>query len=218
MGWPSRALCIAAFLLPAFALAQPAPGWEEARKAILADYAKQQPGDKVLELTGPDKRDAVLLAVRYYGTALVERADRTRNRDRVLAEYRLIGDRWELHAVRVYESTDLADLEPPPKGAAQELLVAAWKAANCEAFDIKGVGLEGEPRYQRETAADRAKAKRWFVYQVQVEATGNGKFRLSKDGVPYVNRAQNLLLWNPDARTWSVEKQQLRCTGFSEKK
>jgi hypothetical protein len=78
--------------------------------------------------------------------------------------------------------------------------------------------LEGEPRYQREPSADRANAKRWFVYQVQVEAVGNGKFRLSKDGVPYVNRTQNMLLWNASGRSWSVEKQQVRCTGFSEKK
>lgn len=211
-------LCSLALLFPALAAAQAAPGWEEAKKAILADYAKQQPGDKVLDLTGPEKREGALIAVRYYGTALVERADKTRNRDRVWVEYRLLGDRWELQAVRVYESTNLADLEPPSKDAARELIAAAWKAANCEGFDIKGIGMEGDPRYQREITADTANAKRWFVYQVQVEAVGTGKFRLSKDGVPYVNRTQNMLLWNAAGRTWSVEKQHVRCTGFAEKK
>lgn len=200
------------------ALAQPAPGWEQARKDILADYAKQQPGDKVLEITGPDKREGVLIAVRYYGTALVERADKTRNRDKVWVEYRLLGDRWELQAVRVYDSTALADLEPPAKAKAQELIAAAWAAAKCEGFDIKSLVLEGEPRYQRELIADRQAAKRWFVYQIQIDAVGTGKFQLSKDGAPYVNRTQNMLLWNPAERSWSVETRHVRCTGFSEKR
>jgi hypothetical protein len=36
--------------------------------------------------------------------------------------------------------------------------------------------------------------------------------------VPYVNRTQHMLLWNPEARSWSVEQRHVRCTGFSEKK
>ena len=214
----SRLLCAVALLGPALALAQPAPGWDQARRDILADYAKQQPGDKVLEVTGPEKREGVLIAVRYYGSALVERADKTRSRDRVWAEYRLLGDRWELQAVRVYDSTALADLEPPAKAKAQELIAAAWAAGKCEGFDIKKIALEGEPRYQREITSDRANAKRWFVYQIQIDAVGTGKFRLSKDGVPYVNRTQNMLLWNPADRSWSVETRHVRCSGFSETK
>jgi len=213
-----RLLCAVALLGPALALAQPAPGWDQARRDILADYAKQQPGDKVLEVTGPEKREGVLIAVRYYGSALVERADKTRSRDRVWVEYRLLGDRWELQAVRVYDSTALADLEPPAKAKAQELIAAAWAAGKCEGFDIKKIALEGEPRYQREITSDRANAKRWFVYQIQIDAVGTGKFRLSKDGVPYVNRTQNMLLWNPADRSWSVETRHVRCSGFSERK
>jgi len=97
-------------------------------------------------------------------------------------------------------------------------IAAAWKAAGCDGFDIKSVRLEGEPRFQLETVADRAKAKRWYVYQVQIDAVGTGKFRLSKDGVPYVNRLQHMLLWDAAGSTWSVEPRHVRCTSFSEAK
>jgi hypothetical protein len=120
--------------------------------------------------------------------------------------------------VRIYESTALGDIEPPPAARAQELIAAAWKAAGCDGFDIKSVRLEGEPRFQLETVADRAKAKRWYVYQVQIDAVGTGKFRLSKDGVPYVNRPQHLLLWDPAGSAWSVDPRHVRCTSFSEAK
>ena len=213
-----RLLVLLILIFPCTALAQPAPAWEQARKDIVADYAKQQPGDKVLEVTGPEKREGVLIAVRYYGSALVERADKTRSRDKVWIEYRLLGDRWELQAVRVYESTALADLEPPAKADAQRLIAAAWAAGNCEGYDIKNIALEGEPRYQREITSDRANAKRWFVYQIQIDALGTGKFRLSKEGVAYVNRTQNMLLWSPAERSCSVDARHVRCTGFSEKK
>ena len=53
-----RMLFLIAFLVPAGAAAQPAPGWEQAKKDVLADYKKQQPGDKVLEITGPEKQEA----------------------------------------------------------------------------------------------------------------------------------------------------------------
>lgn len=218
MDWARKAACILGVVVPALALAQPAPGWEQARKDILADYAKQQPGDKVLEIAGPEKREGVLIAVRYYGSALVERADGTRSRDRLWVEYRLFGDRWELQAVRVYASSALADVEPPQKNEAQRIIAAAWAKANCEGHDIKAIALEGEPRYQLESTSERAKAKRWYVYQIQIDAVGTGKFRLSKEGVPYVNRTQNMLLWNPAERSWSVEPRHVRCTGFSEKK
>ena len=198
--------------------AQVAPGWDEAKRAILADYARQQPGDKVLELGGPDKRDAIIIAVRYYGNALVERADGSRTRDKLWIEYRLVGERWELQAVKVYESSALADLEAPQKAETVKLLAAAWQAAKCDGFDIRHIVLDGEPRFQLETVADRKAAKRWYVYTVQVDAVGTGKFRLSKEGAPYVNRGQSMLLWNPAARSWSVEPRHIRCTGFTEKK
>ena len=210
-------VCTLALFLPALAGAQTAPAWEAARAEILKDYAKQQPGDKVLEVTGPEKREAIIIAIRYYGSALVQRADGTKSRDKVLVEYRLVGSRWELERVRVYESQELADLNPPSVQEAQKILLAAWQGAKCEAFDNLALAIDGEPRYQLETTADRASAKRWFVYSVKVSAKGNGKFRLSEDGAAYVNATQNMLLWNPAQKSWSVEARQLRCTGFSKK-
>jgi hypothetical protein len=205
-------------LAPAASRAQQAPDWEQARGAILADYAKQQPRDKVLEVTGPERREAILLAVRMYGSALIERADGTRNRDRVLVEYRLVGDRWELARVRVLESTALSDVQPPSAHEAQKFLLSAWRGAKCEAFDDLQVAIDGEPRFQLETTSDRVNAKRWYVYKVRVGARGNGKFRESEDGASYVNETQNMLLWNPVAKSWSVEARHLRCTGFAKRK
>jgi hypothetical protein len=196
--------------LPLLALAQTAPGWDAARKAIAADYARHQPGAKVLEISGPDKRDAVLIAVRYWGTTLVERADKMRSRDKVWVEYRLVGDRWELQAVKVYESTALSDIEPPARERAQALFAAAWKD-KCEGYEIHGITLDGDPRYQLETTND-PNPKRWYVYRLKVAAKGNGKFRMSEDGASYENVTQNLLLWNPADKSWTVEQRQLRCS------
>lgn len=198
--------------------AQIAPDWPQARAAILADYAKQQPGDKVLEVTGPERREAMLIALRIYGAAKIQRADGTRTNDRVLVDYRLVGERWELARVHVYESTALSDLPAPPPQQAQQILAKAWRDAQCEAFDDLQLLIDGEPRFQLETTADRANAKRWYVYQVRVNARGNGKFRLSEDGAAYVNETQNMLLWNPADKSWSVEARHLRCGGFTKRK
>jgi hypothetical protein len=210
----ARRLVLLSSLLiaPAAALAQQAPGWDAARQAILDDYARAQPKDKVIEVTGPEKREAMIIAVRYYGVALVERADRTRSRDRVTVEYRLVGDHWDLYRVHVYEQNAVADLEPPAAAEALRLFTAAWPKDKCEGFDILDVKLDGAPRYQQETTADRANAKRWYVYHIKVAAKGNGKFRMSEDGTAYVNETQNLLLWHPAEKSWSVEPQQLRCS------
>ena len=202
-------LCILLFM-PLLAVAQTAPAWEEARKAIVADYARHQSGARVLEINGPDKRDAILIAVRYWGTTLVERADKTRTRDKVWVEYRLVGDRWELQTVRVYESTALSDIEAPARERAQALFAAAWKD-KCEGYDIQGIMLDGEPRYQLETTND-PNPKRWYVYRVKIAAKGNGKFRMSEAGASYENVTQNLLLWNPAEKSWTVEQRQLRCS------
>ena len=202
-------LCILLFM-PLLAVAQTAPAWEEARKAIVADYARHQSGARVLEINGPDKRDAILIAVRYWGTTLVERADKTRTRDKVWVEYRLVGDRWELQTVRVYESTALSDIEAPARERAQALFAAAWKD-KCEGYDIQGITLDGEPRYQLETTND-PNPKRWYVYRVKIAAKGNGKFRMSEAGASYENVTQNLLLWNPAEKSWTVEQRQLRCS------
>jgi hypothetical protein len=199
-------------LVSGAALAQQAPGWDAARKAIIDDFARQQPKDKVIEVTGPEKSEAMIVAVRYYGTALVEHGDRTRSRDRVTVEYRLVGDHWDLYRVHVYEQNAVADLEPPAAAEALRLFTAAWPKDKCEGFDILDVKLDGAPRYQQETTADRANAKRWYIYHLKVAAKGNGKFRMSEDGTAYVNETQNLLLWHPTDKSWSVEPQQLRCS------
>jgi len=119
--------------------------------------------------------------------------------------------------VKVYEQNTQADLKPPTQAEAQKILQAAWLGAKCDAFDNLQVAIDGEPRFQIETTSDRANAKRWYVYSVKVAAKGNGKFRLSEDGASYVNATQNMLLWNPAAKSWTVEARHLRCTGFSKK-
>ena len=202
---------------PLAAAAQPAPGWEQARKDVLADYKKQQPGDKVLEITGPERQEGVLIVIRYYGGATVERADKSKSSDRFWVEYRLFGSKWELQTVKVYEQNTQADLRPPSAAQAQQILQQAWIGAKCEAFDGLNVAIDGEPRFQIEDTSDRANAKRWYVYSVKVGAKGNGKFRLSEDGAAYVNATQNMLLWNPSSKSWTVEARQLRCTGFTKK-
>jgi hypothetical protein len=210
-----RTLSIVAFLVPLAAAAQPAPSWDQARKDVLADYRRQQPGDKVLEITGPERKEGVAIVIRYYGGAQVERADKSKSSDRFFVEYRLFGTKWELQTVKVYEQNTQADLKPPAD--AQQILQAAWLGAKCDAFDNLSVAIDGAPRFQIEDTADRASAKRWYVYSVKVSAKGNGKFRLSEDGAAYVNATQNMLLWNPSSKSWTVEARQLRCTGFSKK-
>ena len=212
-----RTLCLVAVLVPIGAAAQPAPGWEQARKDVLADYKKQQPGDRVLEITGPERQEGVLIVIRYYGGATVERADKSKSSDRFWVEYRLFGSKWELQTVKVYEQNTQADLQPPSAAQAQQILQQAWIGAKCEAFDDLKVAIDGQPRFQIEDTSDRANAKRWYVYSVKVGAKGNGKFRLSEDGAAYVNATQNMLLWNPGNKSWTVEARQLRCTGFTKK-
>jgi len=197
--------------------AQPAPSWDQAKKDLLADYGKHQPGAKVHEITGPEKKEGAAIVLRYYGGAQVERADKSKSSDRFFVEYRLFGSKWELHAVRVYEQNTLSDIKPPTAEEAQRILQAAWLGAKCDAFDNLQVALDGAPRFQIETTSDRASAKRWYVYNVKVSAKGNGKFRLSEDGASYVNATQNMLLWNPAEKNWSVEARHLRCTGFSKR-
>ena len=215
LGW---IIALACFVAAGSAWAQPAPSWDQAKKDVLADYKKQQPGDKVLEITGPERKEGVAIVIRYYGGAQVERADKSKSSDRFWVEYRLFGSRWELQTVKVYEQNTQADLRPPSAAEAQKILLAAWQGAKCDAFDNLAVAIDGEPRFQIETTADRANAKRWYVYSVKVSAKGNGKFRLSEDGASYVNATQNMLLWNPEQKSWSVEARHLRCTGFSKQK
>jgi hypothetical protein len=208
-----RIFCLLTLLAPLVAAAQPAPSWEQAKKDVLADYKKQQPGDTVKEIAGPERKEGIAILIRYYGSASVERADKSKSEDRFWVEYRLFGSRWELQTVKVYEQNTQADLKAPAD--AQQILQAAWLGAKCEAFDNLAVAIDGAPKFQIETTADRANAKRWYVYSVKVAAKGNGKFRLSEDGAAYVNATQNMLLWDPAKKSWSVEPRHLRCTGFS---
>jgi hypothetical protein len=210
-------MIVAGLAVCGIALAQPAPSWEQARKDVLDNYGKHQPGAKVLEITGPERKEGVAIVIRYYGGAQVERADKSKSSDRFWVEYRLFGSKWELQAVRVYEQNTLSDIKPPSAEEAQKILQAAWQGAKCEAFDNLQVAIDGAPRFQIEATSDRASAKRWYVYNVKVSAKGNGKFRLSEDGANYVNATQNMLLWNPAEKNWSVEARHLRCTGFSKK-
>src|SRR5436190_12004466 len=137
-------LALACFLLlPLAAAAQPAPGWEQAKKDVLADYKKQQPGDKVLELSGPERKEGVAIVLRYYGSAAIERADKSRSHDRFWVEYRLFGSRWELQTVKVYEQNTQSDLQPPTAAQAQQILQQAWIGAKCEAFDDLKVAIDG---------------------------------------------------------------------------
>lgn len=211
-------LAILPFAFAASSWAQPAPSWDQAKKDVLADYKKQQPGDRVLDISGPERKEGVAIALRYYGSASVERADKSRSSDRFFVEYRLFGTQWELQTVKVYEQNTQADLKAPSAPEAQKILLAAWQGAKCDAFDNLQVAIDGEPKFQIETTADRANAKRWYVYSVKVAAKGNGKFRLSEDGASYVNATQNMLLWNPAQKSWSVEPRHLRCTGFAKAK
>jgi hypothetical protein len=200
------------------AIAQAPPSWEQARSAIAADYAKQQPKDKLLQIEGPEKREGILIALRYYARALIERADGTRSRDGLFVEYRLFGDKWELQTVRVYESQALADVPAPSSAEAQRLFAAAWPKEKCDGYEIQEIKLDGDPRYQLETTSDRATAKRWYVYNVKIAARGNGKFRMSEDGASYLNATQNLLLWDPAQKSWSVDPRQVRCSGWVKQK
>jgi hypothetical protein len=212
-----RALLSAVLLAPLLAFGQAAPSWDQAKKDVLADYKNQQPGDKVLEITGPERKEGIAIVIRYYGGAMIERADKSKSSDRFWVEYRLFGSKWELQTVKVYEQNTQADLKAPTQEEAQRILQAAWQGAKCDAFDNLQVAIDGAPRFQIEDTSDRANAKRWYVYSVKVAAKGNGKFRLSEDGASYVNATQNMLLWNPAEKGWTVEARHLRCTGFSKK-
>lgn len=94
-------------------MAQQAPQWEDARKAILEDYKRHQPDDKVLEVARAQQSELRFLMVRHFARVTVERADRTRSRDHMAVEYRLVGDKWEVANVRLIGSEALPGIGPP---------------------------------------------------------------------------------------------------------
>jgi hypothetical protein len=193
---------------------KPLPAWQQAESAIRADYAKREADAKILEIV-QGERAVFPFWTAYEANVSVERSGRRRDKERVGVAYWLVKGSWELDGVALLGRRDLADIAPPPQDEAQKLLNAAWAADKCEGYDITAVKLEGgDPRFQRETVSDAARAKRSFVYAVDVQATGNGKSRMSERGTRYSNRTQNLLTWNAESKSWSVDPRQVRCTGW----
>jgi hypothetical protein len=153
--------------------------------------------------------------VAYEADVSVERSGGRRDRERIGVSFMLVKGKWELDDMELLGHRELADVKPPTQEEAQKLLSAAWPAGKCEGYDITAVKLEGAPRFQRDpNASDAATAKRSYIYSVEVEATGNGTFRMSERGMRYSNSTQNLLTWDPAGRTWSVDPRQLRCGGW----
>lgn len=202
-----------------FALSGPAqaqsgpPAWQQAERAIRADYAKRESTTKILEISQGD-RSLLPFWVGYEAQVSVERSGGRRDRERVGVSFMLVQGSWELDGVEFLGTRELADVTPPQQEVAQRLLTEAWPKDKCEGYDIVAVKLDGEPRFQREAASDAAKAKRSYVYSVEVQATGNGKFRMSEAGAQYSNKTQNLLTWDADGKTWSVDPRQVKCAGW----
>lgn len=190
-----------------------APGWQLAERAIHADYSTREATTKILEIT-QGKRELWPFWVAYEAQVSVERSGNRRNRERVGVSFMLVKGAWELEDVQLLGVRELADVKPPSQEDAQKLLTAAWPANKCEGYDIMTVKVEGEPRFQREAVAEGAKAKRAYVYSVEIAAAGNGKFRTSEKGTAYSNKTQNLLTWDADNKSWSVDPRQLRCSGW----
>lgn len=202
-------------LAPAMLGAQKGPpAWRQADSAIRADYAKREATTKILEVTQGD-RLLWPFWVAYEADVSVERGGGRRDRERLGVSFMLVKGSWELDAVELLGRRDLADVKPPSQDEAQRLLTAAWPAGKCEGYDVTQVRLDGVPRFQRDPgASDPATAKRSYIYSVEVLATGNGKFRMSERGMAYSNRTQNLLTWDAENKTWSVDPRQLRCAGW----
>jgi hypothetical protein len=206
-------LVAVAWAVPALAQKGP-PAWRQADSAIRADYGKREAGTKVLQVT-QGERFLWPFWVAYEADVSVERSGGRRDRERLGVSFMLVKGNWELDGVELLGRRELADVKPPSQEEAQRLLTAAWPAGKCEGYDVTQVRLDDAPRFQRDPgASDPATAKRSYIYSVEVLATGNGKFRMSENGTAYSNKTQNLLTWNPESRTWSVDPRQLRCAGW----
>jgi hypothetical protein len=206
-------LVAVAWAVPALAQKGP-PAWRQADSAIRADYGKREAGTKVLQVT-QGERFLWPFWVAYEADVSVERSGGRRDRERLGVSFMLVKGNWELDGVELLGRRELADVKPPSQEEAQRLLTAAWPAGKCEGYDVTQVRLDDAPRFQRDPgASDPATAKRSYIYSVEVLATGNGKFRMSENGTAYSNKTQNLLTWNPESRTRSVDPRQLRCAGW----
>ena len=117
-----KALFLVGMLFSLAALGQTqSPTWEAARAAIENDFARGDHG-KLVQLSGPDRRELGLITVRWHGTALVQRADGTRWRERVLAEYKLVGDVWGSRACTSTNPPRLRTWKHPEKSKLKAFL------------------------------------------------------------------------------------------------
>ena len=136
--------------------------------------------------------------------------------DRALRELR--GEVW-ITGIRAEETDERARMEPVTlarDGVIKVAPVLHWNSRQMHEY-LKRHHLPNNFDYFDPTKVeDRPKAKRSYIYQVQIDAVGTGKFRLSKEGVAYRNRLQHLLHWDPQGRAWSVDPRHVRCGSFSE--
>lgn len=210
-------------LSPEICLAQKtgAPPWEAARDAIEKWYKKELPGSKIEEIV-PAKHAEIRdfgLVVRYYARLRVQRADGLRDWDEVHVNFIRVAGAWEVSPVYITGLDPISDVEPPTAAQALLLFRAAWKKDLCEGYVINEVKAGGEPDFQRESVSgDRTKARRWYVYDLEVRATGTGDFKLSEAGAPYMLEIRNRLVWNPADRSWSVDPTHVKCSGFDKAK
>lgn len=189
------------------------PAWVQAERAIRADYAKRESSTKILEIA-QGERELWPFWVAYSADVSLEREGGRRDSERVGVSYWLVRGSWELEGVQLLGRRALADVKPPSSDAALQLLSAAWSPDKCEGYVITQVKMEGEPRFQRTAETDPSKDLRSYIYSVEVLATGNGKFRMSEQGMTYSNRTQNLLTWDAERKGWWVDPRQVRCTGW----
>lgn len=215
MRCPRLCAGLTALVVAAPVLAQQgAPSWRLADSAIRADYGKREATTKILEIT-QGERLLWPFWVAYEADVSVERGGGRRDRERIGVSFMLVKGKWEFDGIELLGVRELADVKPPSQDEAQRLLAAAWPAAKCEGYDITQVKLDDAPRFQRDPGAtDPATAKRSYIYSIEVMATGNGQFRMSERGAAYSNKTQNLLTWNAETKTWSVDPRHLRCSGW----
>ena len=197
-----------------------APPWEEAKAAIEAWYKTEVPESKVEEIVPAEERKILDfgLSIRHYARVQVVGRDQLRDRDRVAVTFTLVAEKWEVRHVRIIGSESLPEMEPPAEADALRMFQEVWKKDKCEGYEITAVKLTRKPRFQREIAKDRTQARRWFIYALEISATGTGDFRISKEGASYLLRITNGLLWNPGEKTWSVDPRWVKCRGFSKVK
>lgn len=192
------------------------PRWEDARAAIEAWYKKELPEARLEEIAPGQEREILDfgLTVRHYARVRVQRGDQLRDRDNVAVTFARVAGKWEVSNVRIVGSQPLPEMDPPAEAEAQRLFREVWKKDKCEGYQITAVKITTEPRFQRETISDRTKAKRWFIYELEIAAIGTGDFRISEEGVPYVLKITNGLLWNPAEKSWVVDPRWVKCSGF----